>query len=86
LEASTQNRNGYQQHLSIAVLALLYGNGLRRGELERLDLEHWKRGKDLRIDGRRPDRNEVCQWTEGIGAAWSLFPCVKTVGEARGVS
>ena len=33
-DAVLQNRNPYQQHLSLAVLALLYGTGLRRGELE----------------------------------------------------
>ena len=41
-------------HLWVTVLALLYGTGLRRGELERLDLEHFERSQGtLRIDGRK---------------------------------
>jgi site-specific recombinase XerD len=41
-------------HLWVTVLALLYGTGLRRGELERLDLESFDRAQGvLRIDGRK---------------------------------
>jgi site-specific recombinase XerD len=39
------------------VLALLYGTGLRRGELERLDVASWDRTTGvLRIDGRKTGR------------------------------
>jgi site-specific recombinase XerD len=39
------------------VLALLYGTGLRRGELERLDVECFDRSQGtLRIDGRKTGR------------------------------
>jgi site-specific recombinase XerD len=41
-------------HLWVTVLALLYGTGLRRGELERLDVECFDREHGtLRIDGRK---------------------------------
>jgi site-specific recombinase XerD len=41
----------------VTVLALLYGTGLRRGELERLDVASWDRAEGvLRIDGRKTGR------------------------------
>src|SRR5665213_475578 len=47
----------YGAHLWVTVLALLYGTGLRRGELERLDLEAFDRTQGtLRIDGRKTGR------------------------------
>jgi site-specific recombinase XerD len=52
------NRRGeYSAHLWVTVLALLYGTGLRRGELVRLELEHLDREEGtLRIDGRKTGR------------------------------
>ena len=49
------NRRGeYSSHLWVTVLALLYGTGLRRGELERLNLDAFDRTEGaLRIDGRK---------------------------------
>lgn len=49
------NRRGEcSAHLWVTVLALLYGTGLRRGELERLDVECFDRTQGtLRIDGRK---------------------------------
>jgi site-specific recombinase XerD len=49
------NRHGaYSSHLWVTVLALLYGTGLRRGELERLNLDAFDRAEGtLRIDGRK---------------------------------
>jgi integrase/recombinase XerC len=47
-------RGDYSAHLWVTVLALLYGTGLRRGELERLNLESFDRVQGLlRIDGRK---------------------------------
>lgn len=44
----------YSRHLWVTVLALLYGTGLRRGELERLNLQALDRREGtLRIDGRK---------------------------------
>jgi len=86
-EASSQNRNGYQQHLSIAVLALLYGTGLRRGELERLDLEHWKREEGiLKIDGRKTGQERSVPVSEGIWRCLEAYlPLRQNLLERRGV-
>src|ERR1700722_9148083 len=44
----------YTAHLWVTVLAMLYGGGVRRGELERLNLEHFDRAEGtLRVDGRK---------------------------------
>jgi site-specific recombinase XerC len=49
------NRHGeYTSHLWVTVLAMLCGTGLRRGELERLNLDAFDRTEGtLRIDGRK---------------------------------
>lgn len=48
------SRRGDSAYLWLTILALLYGTGLRRGELERLDLRHFDRAAGtLRIDGRK---------------------------------
>ena len=56
-EQAATSRRGYHRHLWLAALSLLYGTGLRRGELERLNLCDWC-GEDgtLRIDGRKTGR------------------------------
>jgi site-specific recombinase XerD len=49
-----KRRGECSAHLWVTVLALLYGTGLRRGELERLNLESFDRAQGvLRIDGRK---------------------------------
>ena len=53
-ESAVSGRQGYHRMLWIAVLALLYGTGLRRGELERLDVADWDREEGLLlVDGRK---------------------------------
>jgi site-specific recombinase XerD len=49
------NRGGnYSAHLWVTVLAMLYGTGLRRGELARLNVDAFDRTEGtLRIDGRK---------------------------------
>jgi site-specific recombinase XerD len=86
-EASSQNSNDYQQHLSIAVLALLYGTGLRRGELERLDLDHWKRDEGiLKIDGRKNGQERSVPVSEGIWRCLEAYlPLRQNLLERRGV-
>jgi len=54
---AASRRGSFSQHLWIVVLALLYGTGLRRGELERLELDQFDREQaTLRIDGRKSGR------------------------------
>ncbi len=50
----------YSAHLWVTILAMLYGTGLRRGELERLDVEAFDRTQGtLRIDGRKTGRERL---------------------------
>jgi len=47
----------FHRHQWITILALLYGTGLRRGEIERLNLDQFDRTEGtLRIDGRKTGR------------------------------
>ena len=87
-EATSQRRKGYSQHLSVAVLAVLYGTGLRRGELERLDLAHWKREERLlQIDGRKTGRERSVPVSEGIWRCLEAYlPQRQNLLEQQGVS
>jgi len=52
--AAAVQSSPYPRQLWTAVLAVLYGTGLRRGELERLDFADWDRTAEvLQIDGRK---------------------------------
>jgi site-specific recombinase XerD len=47
----------YSSQLWVTILAMLYGTGLRRGELERLNVDSFDRREGtLRIDGRKTGR------------------------------
>lgn len=73
-EAAATQRTSYQKQLAIAVLSLLYGTGLRRGELERLDLEDWKREENrLEIDGRKSNCERSVPLSEGIGRCLEAY-------------
>jgi site-specific recombinase XerD len=53
-KAAVESRQGYHRWMWIAALSVLYGTGLRRGELERLDVEDWNREEGLLlVDGRK---------------------------------
>jgi site-specific recombinase XerD len=50
-------RSEFQRRQWITVLAMLYGTGLRRGEIERLNIDSFDRTEGtLRIDGRKTGR------------------------------
>jgi len=68
------------------VLALLYGTGLRRGELERLDLEHWRREEGiLKIDGRKTGQERSVPVSEGIWRCLEAYlPLRQNLLEKRG--
>lgn len=52
--AAAANRGHFLRHLGVTILSILYGTGLRRGELERLDVDDWNRDEGtLRIDGQK---------------------------------
>jgi site-specific recombinase XerD len=53
-KTAATNRKGYHRSLWLAVMGLLYGTGLRRGELVRLNVGDWLADEGvLRIDGRK---------------------------------
>jgi integrase/recombinase XerC len=53
-KAAAQHRSAYHRQLWTTLLAVLYGTGLRRGELVRLDVSHWDRIEAvLELDGRK---------------------------------
>lgn len=53
-ETVATHRTGYRRYLWLAVMGLLYGTGLRRGELHRLNIGGWDAEQRLlKIDGRK---------------------------------
>ena len=73
-EAGGQQPNKYQKHLAVATLALLYGTGLRRGELERLNVADWKREENLlKIDGRKTGCERNIPLSESIGRCLEAY-------------
>jgi site-specific recombinase XerD len=73
-EQAGKLRGHYQRQLAVAVLSLLYGTGLRRGELERLNLQDWKREDNLlRIDGRKSGCERSVPLAEGIGRCLEAY-------------
>ena len=73
-EATGQQRSKYQQHLGVAMLSLLYGTGLRRGELERMNLADWRREESLlRIDGRKTGCERSVPVSEAIGRCLEAY-------------
>jgi len=85
-EASGEQRSKYQRHLAVALLSLLYGTGLRRGELERMNLADWQREeKVVRIDGRKTGCERSVPLGEGIGRCLEAYlPLRQNVLEAQG--
>lgn len=73
-EAAAEQRSRYQQQLAVLVLSLLYGTGLRRGELERLNLESWNREENLLvIDGRKSGRERTVPLHESVGRCLETY-------------
>ena len=71
--AASAGRTTYRKHLGITLLALLYGTGLRRGELQRLYVSDWNRDDGtLRIDGRKTGK-ERCVPVPSI-----VYHCIET--------
>jgi site-specific recombinase XerD len=57
LEYAATRRQGYHRHLWLTVIAVLYGTGIRRGELIRLNLPDWRREEGLLlVDGQKTGR------------------------------
>lgn len=51
----------------MCLLSILYGTGLRRGEIERLNISHWNREEGtLDLDGRKTNRERRIPVGEGV--------------------
>jgi site-specific recombinase XerD len=87
-EAAGQQRSRYHQHLGVAALSLLYGTGLRRGELERLNVVDWKREQNLlKIDGRKSNCERSVPLSEGIARCLETYlPMRQNLLEERGTT
>lgn len=73
-EATVLQRGDYARHLAVTVLALLYGTGLRRGELERLNVEDWDREQNLlAVDGRKTACERSIALTEPIARCLEAY-------------
>lgn len=56
-DAALQRPQEYARYQAVCILGILYGTGIRRGELERLDIDDWDRDNGtLTIDGRKTGR------------------------------
>jgi integrase/recombinase XerC len=65
--AAQSRRQEHARYQAVCLLALLYGTGLRRGELERLDVDDWDREAGvLRIDGRKTGVERRIPVGEGV--------------------
>ena len=71
-EAARARHAGHARHLALCTLAVLYGTGLRRGELERLDVGAWDRDAGLlKIDGRKTGQARHVAISAGV------FRCIE---------
>ena len=53
-EGAAASRYRHHRYLWISILGVLYGSGIRRGELSRLDVDDWDRDLGLlQVDGRK---------------------------------
>lgn len=65
--AAAERGRDYSSHLWVTILALLYGTGLRRGELARLTVDAFDRNEGtLRIDGRKTGRERCVPLPEMV--------------------
>jgi site-specific recombinase XerD len=62
-EAAAKARQGYHRSLWLAALGLLYGTGLRRGELERLTAKTLRHSYATHLMDRKVDR-AVNAWAQ----------------------
>jgi site-specific recombinase XerD len=64
---AAQSRGEFARHQRLALLSVLYSTGLRRGEIERLDVSGWNRDEGvLTIDGRKSARERRVPVAEGV--------------------
>jgi integrase/recombinase XerC len=66
-DAAQARRQEHARYLAVCMLGILYGTGLRRGELERLCTDDWDREQGLlRIDGRKTGQERQVPVGKGV--------------------
>lgn len=71
--AAATGRGHFQRHLAITILSILYGTGLRRGELARLNVSDWNRDDGtLRIDGQKTGQERI------VPVPRIVYHCIET--------
>jgi site-specific recombinase XerD len=71
--AAATGRGHFQRHLGITILSILYGTGLRRGELARLNVSDWNRDDGtLRIDGQKTGQERI------VPVPRVVYHCIET--------
>ncbi len=71
--AAANGRGHFQRHLGITILSILYGTGLRRGELSRLNVSDWNREDGtLRIDGQKTGQERI------VPVPRIVYHCIET--------
>jgi site-specific recombinase XerD len=65
--AAQQLRREFSRYQAVCLLGVLYGTGLRRGELERLDVDSWDRdARILKVDGKKTGVQRHVPVGEGV--------------------
>lgn len=65
-DEAANSREIYARHLNLALLGMMYGTGLRRGDLRRLDTKDWSREEGLlRINGHKTGRERMVPLPRG---------------------
>lgn len=68
------SREVFYRHQWVAVLAILYGTGFRRGEIARLDVGDWDRDEGiLRCDGRKTGRQRQAPVSELVACCLEAY-------------
>ena len=74
LEEATKLSNPYYRSLILTVLIVLYGTGMRRGEMERLDLADWcSTDGMLRIDSRKVNLQRMLPVPPAVRASFEAY-------------
>ncbi len=65
--AARRRRHEHSRYQALCILSILYGTGIRRGELHRLDLSDWDPDNaTLRVDGRKTGHARSIAVGEGV--------------------
>lgn len=74
LQTASEHRESYCRYLMVTILAVLYGTGIRRGELERLDVNDWDREEGiLKIDGRKTGRERLVPVSRSVWECMEVY-------------